>query len=170
MIDWPKVNPLVGIKTNEEQRKVTLGHVCYPIEEWTLPYEVSSWPKLLRVTSYVRRFIFNCRNPRDKVLEPFLSANEETQAKLVWIKLVQQLHFNNEIQDLRREKTLRASSSIISLTPFIDDIGVLRVGGRLRRADLDEAVKFPMVLSKGRVSEMIIKHILLRYTAGYNRR
>ena len=51
-----------------------------------------------------------------------------------------------------------SKSPLANLKPFVND-GVLRVGGRLDRADLSYDAKHPMILpGKHRVTEMIILH------------
>ena len=51
-----------------------------------------------------------------------------------------------------------SKSPLAKLKPFLND-GVLRVGGRLDRADLNYDAKHPMILpGKHRVTEMIILH------------
>ena len=50
-------------------------------------------------------------------------------------------------------------SSIYWLDPFLDSGGILRVGGRMNRAQLDMNVKHPIVLPKKcHVSELVIRH------------
>ena len=45
------------------------------------------------------------------------------------------------------------------LDPFLDENGVLRVGGRLKHADLSTAVKYPAILPrKGHITHLIISH------------
>ena len=51
------------------------------------------------------------------------------------------------------------NSSLYKLDPFVDDNGILRVGGRLRRANLNDDYKFPIILPKNNhVSSLIVRH------------
>ena len=51
------------------------------------------------------------------------------------------------------------SPTTILLDPFLDESGILRVGGRLRRADLEYSIKFPILLPrKGHVIKLIVRH------------
>lgn len=61
-------------------------------------------------------------------------------------------------------QTSRAPSSALSpLSPFVDGDGILRVGGRLARADLPYAIKHPMLLPKDHaVTKMIIRDVHCR--------
>ena len=54
---------------------------------------------------------------------------------------------------------MKKSSSIYQLDPFLGKDGILRVGGRIRRASLPENVKNPCILPrKGHVTELVICH------------
>ena len=58
-----------------------------------------------------------------------------------------------------KKKTAKLRSSINKLDPFIDGHGVLRVGGRLKHADLSDKVKHPVILPKGsHMTSLIIKY------------
>lgn len=54
--------------------------------------------------------------------------------------------FSHEIDTLSKGKSLKPKSHILSLSPFIDDIGVLRVGGRLKNAAIQYEKKHPALL------------------------
>ena len=45
-------------------------------------------------------------------------------------------------------KVVKRTSSLYRLNPSLDDNGLLRVGGRLKHADLTTAVKHPIILPK----------------------
>ena len=54
---------------------------------------------------------------------------------------------------------MKKSSSLYRLDPFIDGEGLLRVGGRIRNADLPDDVKHPYILPrKSHVTELIVRH------------
>ena len=59
----------------------------------------------------------------------------------------------------RNRKVIKKSNSIYRLDPFLSKDGILRVGGRIRRASLPEDIKHPCILPrKGHVTELIICH------------
>ncbi|KAG1929509.1 hypothetical protein F2P79_022940 [Pimephales promelas] len=69
--------------------------------------------------------------------------------------------FSDEIKHLRQGKEVnsRQFNKLYKLSPFIDDHGVLRVGGRLTHAELHPHVKHPAILPKGHhISRLLIKH------------
>ena len=59
----------------------------------------------------------------------------------------------------RNRKVIKKSSSIYRLDPFLSKDGILREGGRIRRASLPEDIKHSRILPrKGHVTELIICH------------
>lgn len=107
----------------------------------------SSLTKLKRILALCLRFVYNCRNSQSK-RTGFLKTDELHDAMLVLIKLVQSSEFNNESNALQNSKPLSCRSKILSLNPFLDDSGILRVGGRLRHANIAYGHKHPILLPK----------------------
>ena len=61
-------------------------------------------------------------------------------------------------QNAERKKSLKGSQLYL-LDPFIDANGILRVGGRLRRAEMEYGEKHPAILPKDHhISQLIIRH------------
>lgn len=55
-------------------------------------------------------------------------------------------------------KTAKKASTLYNMDPFFDCDSLLRVGGRLRKAEIAKAVKVPVVLSKkGHVTRLLIQ-------------
>ena len=63
-----------------------------------------------------------------------------------WVKRAQQESYPEELDRLKRKKLLRPTSKLQGLTPFLDDEGVMRLGGRLSRAKLPYDVMHPPIL------------------------
>ena len=51
-------------------------------------------------------------------------------------------------QDRNTSRVMKKSSTLYRLDPFLDKSGVLRVGGRLKNADLTTAERHPTILPK----------------------
>ncbi|XP_071581646.1 uncharacterized protein [Temnothorax nylanderi] len=98
--EWPLNKTLSHTDTNLEQRAAHV-HTGQTRDEWNLLADVSSWPKLLRITAYIHRFLFNVRHPLTKKQESFLSASEIKQAKITCIRTVQKSYFDKEILALK---------------------------------------------------------------------
>ena len=74
-----------------------------------------------------------------------LTAPELTQARLHWIKTVQTGCFLAEIDAPQENVDLPRESKISRFNPFLAE-GLIRLGGRLQRADLHEHVRHPLLL------------------------
>ena len=91
-----------------------------------------------------------------------LLLNDFKDAEMCIIEMVQVEYFAVEIQLLRRverckdlagmklrKAVLKQSSSVYELDPFLDQDGIIRVGGRLKRSSLDNDSMHPILLPKG---------------------
>ena len=98
------------------------------------------------------------------------TVEEWDQALRVIISTTQRAAFSELLQDARTEpepsreaqhvakKSLKGSQ-LYHLDPFLDDYGILRVGGRLRRAEMEYGEKHPIILPKNHhVSQLVAKH------------
>lgn len=80
-------------------------------------------------------------------------------AKTALTKLSQHECFRGELQILSKNAYLNKKHGLSSLVPFIDDSGVLRVGGRLRNTFLPYETKHPALLnSKHPFTKLIFEH------------
>jgi hypothetical protein len=124
--------------------------------------QFSSLRKLQRVLSYCLRFAENCRKPITKHTNP-LKVSELERSILIILKNVQHQAFSTEIKELEGGRQVSKKSRLISLNPFLDDSGLIRVGGRLRNSGAHSDVKHPIVLPKCKITELIIQseHISL---------
>ena len=90
------------------------------------------------------------------------------------LKVVQRENFHEEIQVLKERKVvgefttrkitrernlaIKKSSCLYRLDPFLDEDDVIRVGGRVRRANLPFATKHPVVLPrKSHITDLLIR-------------
>ncbi|XP_049301263.1 uncharacterized protein LOC125774934 [Anopheles funestus] len=80
-------------------------------------------------------------------LVPPLTKDELEQAELRLCHLAQQDSFSGDIIELANGRELPRSSRLKWLAPFIDPMGILRVGGRLRHAQMEVSSKHPILLS-----------------------
>ena len=118
--------------------------------------------KAVRIVAWVRRFVFNCRNPGER-RQCELTSGELAEARSALLKDVQRTAFVEEIRALQAGVSIHKSSPLRHLTPFLDEEGLLRVRGRLQMCDLAYEAKHPVLLPKGRVSELLVRdqHVLM---------
>ena len=93
------------------------------------------------------------------------------------LKLVQANYFHNEIKILKDFKTqtesepkdrhhdkdrkavLKKGSSFNTLDPYLDASGLLRVGGRIKKANLSDSLKNPVILPEaGHITELVLRY------------
>lgn len=157
--EWPvKHNNLIlNHEAIPEIRKTITCHTI--VEPFHIFSRISKFTRLIRATAYCLRFRQNCKlNNNDKLVEN-LSAEEIKNASIVLIKNLQNQCFNKEIQDLKSTGVVSPKSALLCLSPFLDDEGVIRVGGRLRKSSLCFNQKHQILLPKShKFTELLIRH------------
>ncbi|XP_039299502.1 uncharacterized protein LOC120355229 [Nilaparvata lugens] len=124
-----------------------------------LSSKISSYHKLVRIAAYILRFIHNLKHCREPASQQSveLSVQEIQAAELRIIQDIQSDVFADDLKSLRQGKELPSNSSIKSLSPFIHTDNLLRVGGRLREADIPFDYKHQILLpAKHRFTRALI--------------
>ncbi|XP_029162628.1 uncharacterized protein LOC114934145 [Nylanderia fulva] len=132
-------------------------------EDWSLAARYSWWPKLIRVTAYIYRFINKCQRKhaadhKDHVRSHAITAFEYMQSRNFWLHMIQAEVFKQELYLLKSNKRLSRNSALISLNPFLDANGLLRVGGRLEHSHLPFQSKHPVLLADHPITTMLIRY------------
>ncbi|XP_070529860.1 uncharacterized protein [Cardiocondyla obscurior] len=113
----------------------------------------SSFSKLSRIIAYCRRF-----KTRKRFSGP-LSSNEVIEAEEHILKIMQSSYFHKDIKIIKDNRT-SYSGKLVYLNPFLDDKGLLRVGGRLQASKLTFSQKHPILLpSQHQLTDKIIREI-----------
>ncbi|XP_039289297.1 uncharacterized protein LOC120352500 [Nilaparvata lugens] len=105
----------------------------------------SNYHKMVRSAAYVLRYLHNLQHPDDRKNE-FLSVDEINNAEICLIKAVQADAFSSDLKELNSNSELSPNSTLHPFTPFIDNQGVLRVGGRLELTNLPYDTKHQIIL------------------------
>lgn len=122
----------------------------------------SSLTKLKRVFGYCLRFIENSRNKQKIRLGPLSACELEFSLKTL-VKISQRESFSCEIDSLTNKNLLNKKSKLLSLNPFIDSEGLLRVGGRLQLSKFAYEKKHPaLISSKHKLTKLIFAYEHLR--------
>ena len=107
---------------------------------------------------------------------PGLSVADLEEAEVEIIRMVQRDAFPSEMRslqniqansmygsrELHKEKKalLKKTSSLCTLNPVLDSDGIMRVGGRKRRANLSFTLRDPIILPKSsHITSLIISHV-----------
>ncbi|XP_070167756.1 uncharacterized protein [Polyergus mexicanus] len=146
--DYPEpTHPSLSGTGHVEELRATATHLARTMEENDVLCRFSTMQRLLRVTALCARFLSNARRAQDRLLG-FITSAELNSARTRWVRVAQRQDYEEEITRLERGQPLLARSTLRPLRPFLDDEGLLRVGGRLQRALLPFNEKHPLILSK----------------------
>lgn len=131
---------------------------------------ISKLSKLIRVTAYCLRFVKLCKAKVAKTqftAPVYLSSQELNDALNRCIKLSQSISFSDEIFSLSQGEQVHKSSKIYVLNPFLDDKGIIRVGGRIVNAEISNEMKNPILLSNDcALSKLIVLNAHLKTLHG----
>ena len=115
----------------------------------------SDWSKLLSGISMLLKAAQRFKNGNNMPIKTDCSLQQ--QAAEVVIKSTQRSCFMEEITALQQDCALKRSSTLYKLDPFLDDNGVLRVGGRLSHSQsLSYSSKHPIILPKSSHATILI--------------
>ncbi|XP_071562311.1 uncharacterized protein [Temnothorax nylanderi] len=106
----------------------------------------SSLSRIERILAWIVRFVFNVRMNRDNRKFGFLSIDEIRRARQLLIMAVQRVHFCEETSNLLSGRQIHSNSKLLSLHPFMDETGLLRVGGRIQNSQVSFGKKHPIIL------------------------
>lgn len=102
----------------------------------------SQWQKAVNAIVTLKRLVNRrgCQNASKTYFEL------KRESEILVIKEVQETHFHKEIECLLSRTNLQKDSKILSLNPYIDKEGILRVGGRLKFSKIDDLQKYPIII------------------------
>ena len=160
LINHPVSDEDPEVKSNVFLTQAAPGKPCTIVER--LEY-FSDWHRAKRAIVVIlrcqKRWKASRSQPDEESEPPAASTDTLTvedlhQAELVIVQAIQQESFAREIQALRplkesnsqgemknRKREMKKTSSLDRLDPFLDEKGVLRVGGRLTNANTSYHVK-----------------------------
>ncbi|XP_062713471.1 uncharacterized protein LOC134290365 [Aedes albopictus] len=166
-LEWPKHNKLFQ-QTTEEELRVCNVH-CEAVKmssviDWE---RFSKWERLHRAMAYVHRYINNLerRCHGGRTANGHLTQAELRQAETTLIKMAQREEFQAEMAILIRNRdrstaeqlNLDKSSILYHLSPFIDELGILRQEGRIGAAQYASIeMKYPAILPRNHRITMLI--------------
>ena len=125
----------------------------------------SSWQHLVRA---VENLIHICSSFKQKsdsdckgwhLCKDAKDISNKIQAEQLVIRSVQSEVYQEEMFSLQQSKQVSKKSSLLKLNPVIDEHGLLRIGGRLSRAQIPTNEKHPVIIPKN--SHLAV--LLIRY-------
>ena len=144
---WPEQS--TAFNTHEEERSrvdiqvMTISKLeAGTIEEILNRY--SGYFKMRKIMAIVINFKQISRKQRDRGHN--INNNDLMEAARYLFRTTQQQYFDQELQCLMNGDEIPNKSKLLALNPFIDKDGLMRVGGRIDKANLSYAAKHPIIL------------------------
>ncbi|XP_071654107.1 uncharacterized protein [Temnothorax longispinosus] len=148
---WPEQPEILG---DTSEMKIT-ALIATRNEEYDILRRFSDYGKLQRIVAYCLRFKANLLGAKRS--GPLTPAEIE-QAETIILKTVQREVFLKEVRALEQQQSIPKGSKLSSLSPILDQEGVIRVGGRLSQADIPETQKHPILLpAKHHVTTILMR-------------
>jgi hypothetical protein len=117
------------------------------------PVDLKSWQKARRIVAICLKFVQNAKCHS----RGFISVEDLAKADELLVKRAQQDAFSKEIAVLNGKSG--RLSKLDKLDPFLDENGVLRVGGRIKEGPLTYELKHPVILPKHHlVTDLLVRH------------
>ena len=161
--EWPnqeKGTTVINQVTSSKTCKTAVEVQDVEIVKWS---HHSSWNKLTRQTAWIIKLKSNWikwkRGESTREHFTYLSVPEIKESELQLCRLSQIESYPDEYELLRQNDVISKKSRILPLRPIFDN-QLIRVGGRISRANLPHKNKHQIILSpKHSISSLIVKHI-----------
>jgi len=158
---------LLSDLTNEvisELKKLNITLHQHDIVLWSDSTVVIAWINSTQpLKSYVSNRIAQILDHTDKTQKNqkgVLTVNKLQNARNVWLRYAQHDEFRSELNSLTESKPVRSNSRLKRLNPFIDTVGLIRVGDRLDYLVASEERRHPVILPpKGKIVKMIFEQM-----------
>jgi hypothetical protein len=141
----PSSWPAADFNTPLENLIIGNVHIAVQPPDNIIP-RFSSLNKLIRVIAYCGRYLTNCRHTKANRQTATLTTQNLDQVLTCCVKMVQQTSYAHEVKDLKEHGEVATAISLKTLCPFIDQEGILRVGGRLQQSTLPYQAMHQMIL------------------------
>ncbi len=133
-IRWPPPVQKLPIEKLTEL-KPTSNVLQAEAPDYQLWLNYSSYTKLIRVVAWCRRFIHNCSAKSKQELCSTLTHLEVAEARKALYRAAQRQSYQETLVALREGKVIGKTNPLHCLFPHIAKDDLLRVGGRVRKAD-----------------------------------
>lgn len=148
--EWPEVPTLPADEQMPELRVRVLAWSAAVIEDPVAKCKFQGWKQMKRIFGRMARFIYNAQVQSEARRSALLTVEDVEEGLVLMVKFTQRASFSDEIKALQFGKPIARGSPLKSLNPFMDDKGLLRVGGRIENAEgLSFDARHPMLLPKG---------------------
>ena len=127
----------------------------------------SSWQSMRRAVALCLKYIQKLRSqiPKERRLQKgfppctVYTVDDLNNAALVIIRNLQRDAYSETISRLQEEQVLPKNNKLAMLDVTIDELGILRVGGRLQNSTMSFDIKHPIILPRrSHVTDLIIRY------------
>ena len=123
--------------------------------------QFSSWKRLVAAIAVLKRTI-NSFKAKKRSSKNNIEENIEdpiARSEKLILKLDQERYFWDEMKSLADQNHVKHDSSIAALNPFVDNDGLIRVGGRLGQSCLPTELTNPIVLSgRSHIATLLVRY------------
>lgn len=158
---WPSTEAEMATDDSREEQletKLITLITTETLAECPLLYQSDSWTKITHLACYwlrVRKRLQKKEIPDRQTPPTSAEIDEAIRALVLW---TQRVYFSDDLNNLKHNRA--CSSKLRKLAPFLDCENVIRVGGRLKRADLPFEQKCPILLPKeARMTQLLIDQV-----------
>ncbi len=147
---WPTQTTSSSTDENEVRKTFFCAHVAVLQSSLPDPEQHTTWADLVQATY---------QSVHGAVATP-MSAAQRIDTELLLLRQAQQDSFPDEVHALQNSKVIHTSSRLNTLSPEYDQaLGIIRVGGRLRKAEkLEVDTLHPIVLAPDHpITKLIIQ-------------
>lgn len=156
---------------NPNDYEIKRESVSTIVKEPVIDYEnYSSIDKISRIIGWIRRFINNyCKRKSEPLIQTRYLLPGEVNKAMTIVVLKAQTEFAEDFKHMEKNNAVAKKSKLAPFKPFIDNQGIIRIGGRLKNAEIPFNAKHQILLTSGHIALLIArKHHLKCGHAGVN--
>ncbi|XP_071161241.1 uncharacterized protein [Mytilus edulis] len=149
----PEEDGEIRATVNVAKTFATLEHKGIGTERFN---RFSNWTSLVRAIAFLERF---SRLHGSKQAAPVTSLEGFSNAENFILISAQYEVYGDEIDCIKRREQIHKRSPIANLNPFVDERGLLRVGGRIAKSDLNLREKKPFIVpGRHHIATLLVRH------------
>ncbi|KAH9635658.1 hypothetical protein HF086_001449 [Spodoptera exigua] len=162
---WPSKQTLLAKEELPELKSIVTESFITVQEEnifLKLTLRCSSFTKLLRTLAWCIRFVSNLQKAKSDRKFSALTSSELDKSMKTLVKFTQNHYMSSQVQQVQKHE--QCEKSVQKLSPFLDEDGLMRVGGRIDEAKLSPSALHPLLLPKQcPISRLIVDYFHLKY-------
>lgn len=149
--------PIISDLPEAKTASLTVVNTSQKDDFWIHLFDsFSNFSRLQRTLAYVLRFVHNLEN-KNSPNTGILSVDELDRSLNKIVATLQKQCFSKELSEIRKSQPL-TNKSIAKLNPFLDSDDLLKVGGRLKYANIPFSQRHPTLLpSRNKVVSMMLR-------------